>query len=65
MPLPTVYDQSRRGIIWTDEEVYAFIDHCQAHEDELYKVGLAVSFGRKKRVSNRELLQIQEVLTKA
>jgi hypothetical protein len=65
MPGPQIYDRARHGIRWTDEEVYAWTDHHQAQEDNLVEVGLAVSYARKQRVNNRELLQIQDILIQA
>ena len=65
MPAPQVYDPRRRGIRWTDEEIYAWRDHHQALEDGLVEVGLAVSHAARRRVNKRELLQIQAVMLEA
>jgi hypothetical protein len=65
MPAPQVSDIGRRGIRWTDEEVYAWEDHHQALEDNLVEVGLAVSHRAQRVVSKRELLQVQAVMIEA
>jgi hypothetical protein len=59
MPYPRVDDAWRRGIKWTDEEIYAWTDYESAQEDKLVSVGLAVSYAARRLIRDEELQQVQ------
>ena len=65
MPAPQVYDAWRRGTRWTDEEIYAWLDHYQALEDNLVKEGLATSYAARRLIKKSELLQVQAEMLEA
>ena len=65
MPAPQVYDAWRRGTRWTDEEIYAWLDHHQALEDNLVEEGLATSYAAGRLIKKSELLQVQAEMLKA
>ena len=65
MPAPQVYDAWRCETRWTDEEIYAWLYHYQALEDNLVEEGLATSYAVERLIKKSELLQVQAEMLEA
>ena len=65
MPAPQVYNAWRCETRWIDEEIYAWLDHYQALEDNLVEEGLATLYTAGRLIKKSELLQVQAEMLEA